>query len=155
MTNEIERKFFVKEMERLKLKVAVFIILIREDKILLSRRLNTGWQDGNYGLPSGHLEANETLIEAMERETEEETGIKLDPNDIRFVQTMHYKSIYIHFYFTAKSWTGEPQNMEPDKCDDLDWFPLTALPQNIVPHVKFAIENYQKGILFSEFESEE
>jgi hypothetical protein len=45
--------------------------------------------------------------------------------------------------------------MEVDKCDDMKWFPLSNLPQNIVPSVKFVIENFQKGILFSEFEKAE
>ncbi len=139
-------------MERLKLKIAVYCMLVREDKILLSRRFNTGWQDGNYGLPSGHLEPDELIIDAVLRETEEEIGIKLGKKNIELVHTMHRKSIYIDFYFLAKNWEGEPQNMEPDKCDDLKWFPLDALPENIVPSVKFAIQNYQKEISFSEFQ---
>lgn len=141
-------------MERLKLRVAVYIILLKEDKVLLSRRFNTGWQDGNYGLPSGHLELNETVIEALLRETAEEIGVKLNQEDIKFAHTMHRKSIYIDLFFIAKSWVGEPQNMEPNKCDDLHWFPLNALPDNMVPSVKSAIENYQNGILFSDFELE-
>jgi ADP-ribose pyrophosphatase YjhB (NUDIX family) len=141
-------------MERLKLKVAVYIILTKEDKILLSRRFNTGWQDGNYGLPSGHLEAGEMLIEALLRETAEEIGVKLNQEDIKFVHIMHRKSNYIDFFFTAKSWVGDPKNMEPNKSDDLQWFPLNALPDNIVPSVKRALQNYQNGVLFSEFQSE-
>ena len=56
-------------MERLKLKIAVYIILIKDGKILLGRRFNTGWQDGNYGLPSGHLEPEESMMEALLRES--------------------------------------------------------------------------------------
>ncbi len=141
-------------MERLTLKVAVYIILIKENKILLSRRFNTGWQDGNYGIPSGHLESNETVVEALLRETAEEIGVKLNQKDIKFVHTMHRKT-YIDLYFQAKSWTGEPQNMESDKCDDLQWFPLEGLPENMVPSVKFALQNYKNGILFSDFEDKE
>jgi 8-oxo-dGTP diphosphatase len=142
-------------MERLKLKVAVYLMLIKDDKILLLRRFNTGWKDGNYSLPSGHLEQEETLIQALLRESEEEVGVKIRKEDTEFVHTMHRKSVYIDFYFTVKEWKGEIQNMEKDKCDDVSWFSLDSLPENIVPGVKFAIQNYQKGIKFSEFESEE
>ena len=141
-------------MERFKLKVAVYLLLIKEDKVLLLRRFHTGWQDGNYGLPSGHLEPNEMVIEALLRETTEEIGIKLNQEDIKFVHTMHRASNYIDLFFVAKSWIGELKNMESDKCDDLQWFSLNALPENIVPSVKFAIQNYQNGVLFSELESE-
>ncbi len=140
--------------ERLKLRVAVYIFLIKEDKILLGRRFNTGWQDGNYGLPAGHLEKDETIIQALLRETKEETGVDVKLEDAEFVHIMHRKSIYVDFFFKAKKWTGDPKVIEEDKCDDMQWFPLNDLPKNIVPSVKFAIENYQKGLLFSEFQSE-
>ena len=58
------------------------------------------------------------------------------------------------YFFVAKSWIGEPQNMEPDKCDNLQWFPLNGLPENMVPSTKFAIRNYQNGVLCSEMELE-
>ena len=142
-------------MERFKIKVAVYALLMKDNKILLLRRFNTGWQDGNYGLPSGHLEADENLIEATLREMEEEVGVKSKKEDVEFVHTMHRKSVYVDFYFLVKNWEGEVQNMEIDKCDDLSWFNLDSLPENIIPSVNLAIENYQKGIKFSEFQSEE
>ena len=142
-------------MERFKIKVAVYALLMKDNKILLLRRFNTGWQDGNYGLPSGHLEADENLIEATLREMEEEVGVKSKKEDVEFVHTMHRKSVYVDFYFLVMNWEGEVQNMEIDKCDDLSWFNLDSLPENIIPSVKLAIENYQKGIKFSEFQSEE
>lgn len=141
-------------MERLKLKIAVYIFLIKENNILLGRRFNTGWQDGNYGLPSGHLENDESLIDALIRETKEEIGVDIQPKDMEFKHVMHRRSIYVDFFFATKQWSGEPQIMEKDKCDDIQWFPLGKLPENIVPSVKFAIENYQKNINFSEFENE-
>ncbi len=141
--------------ERLKLKVAVYLLLIRDNNILLSRRFNTGWMDGNYGLPSGHLESNETIIEALLRETKEEIGVELNPKDIEIVHTMHRKSIYIDLFFLVKNWIGEPKNLELNKCDDLQWFSINELPQNMVPSVHSAIENYKKGILFSDFSDEE
>lgn len=141
-------------MERLKLKIAVYIIFIKDDKVLLGRRVNTGWKDGYYGLPSGHLEENEGLVDALIRETKEETGVVLDSRDVDFVHVMHRWSNYADFFFTAKQWSGDPQVMEKDKCDDMQWFPIGNLPKNTIPSVRFAIQNYQDGVKFSEFENE-
>ncbi len=57
----------------------------------------------------------------------------------------------IDFFFEATSWEGEPQNNEPNKCDDLSWFSIAHLPKNTIPYIKIAIENYRKNIVFSEF----
>ena len=144
-------------MERFFLKVAVYALLIKDGQILLLRRFNTGWQDGNYGLPAGHLEKSETLIAAVMREAKEEVGVILQPENLKIVHTMHRMSEdhnYLDFFFTAGSYEGEPKNMEPNACDDIKWFPLDKLPSNIVPSVKFALEQYRNGIAFSEQECE-
>jgi ADP-ribose pyrophosphatase YjhB (NUDIX family) len=140
-------------MEPFKLYSAVYLILIKDNNILLLRRKNTGFEDGNYSLPSGHLNGNETIVEATIRETLEETGITLKPGNLEVVQTMHRISPdreYVDFFLIADEWQGEPSNKEPDKCDDLSWFPLNNLPSNIIPYVRFAVENY-KAVKFSEF----
>lgn len=141
-------------MERHKIKVAVYLMLTKEDKILLTRRFNTGWQDGNYGLPSGHLDPGETIVGALMRETKEEIDILINPQDVEIIHIMHRMNIYIDFFFVVKKWEGELQNVELNKCDDIKWFSLNQLPNNIVPSVKHAIEQYEKRVLFSEFENE-
>ena len=57
----------------------------------------------------------------------------------------------IDFFFEATKWEGELKIMETNKCDDLRWFPISQLPQNVIPYVKVGIDNYGKKISFSEF----
>ena len=142
-------------MERHQLKVAIYLLLIKDNNILLTRRFKTGWQDGNYGLPAGHLEANETIVQAVIRETQEEIGINVNPENIRCVHTMHRLNRYIDLFFVSTNWQGEPQNKELNKCDDVRWFPLDLLPENIIPSIKHVIQQYQNHISFSEFLLEE
>ena len=69
--------------ERNKAVPAVYLILERDDGcILLMRRCNTGYQDGNYNLPSGHVEDGELPKAAMVREAKEEIGIDVAQEDL-------------------------------------------------------------------------
>ena len=72
--------------------VAVHLFLMKENKILLSRRYNTGFQDGNYSLVAGHMEENETIKQAMIREALEEANIILDSEKLEIIQVMHRKT---------------------------------------------------------------
>lgn len=139
---------------RLTVRVAVLLLLIKDNKILLQRRFNTGWMDGKYSLVSGHLEEGEIINQAIIREVAEEAGIALDPKDLKVVQVMHRQSDfeYMDIFLTADNWQGEVKNMEPHRCDDLSWFDLNKLPENLIPNIQFAIKNYQNHVFFSEFE---
>ncbi len=142
-------------MEKFKLRVAVFLILIRDNKILLLRRQNTGWKDGNYSLPSGHLESGETVIDAVIREASEEIGVTVSQNDVQLVHTLHRASDgYIDLFFATSKWNGEIYNKEPNLCDDVSWFDLNKLPDVMIPAVKSAITKYQQGEVFSTITSE-
>lgn len=139
--------------ERFTLRVAVYLILIKDGKTLLSRRFNTGWMDGKYSLIAGHLDGNETVFDTMIREAFEEAGVKVTKNDLKPVKVLHRKSgdqEYMDFFFLAEKWEGEPIIKEPNKCDDMSWFPIDNLPENILPYVKNVIENYKDGIPFIE-----
>jgi 8-oxo-dGTP diphosphatase len=146
-------KLVVMTSERHYLRVAVYLILIKDNKILLLRRFNTGWRDGFYTLPAGHFDGAETIAEAMSREAAEEIGVKVKPENLQVVHVVHQvmDKEYIDFYLVAKEWEGEPKLMEKDKCDDLNWFSLDNLPERLLPNVKEALLNYQKDITYSEY----
>ncbi len=139
-------------MNRFKVITSVCLFLIKENKILLLRRKNTGYEDGNYGLPSGHVEDNEPFTLAMQRETKEEIGITVLKDDLSLVHIMHRKEkdIKVDIFFTTKIWNGDPINTEPDLCDNLQWFPLDNLPENTIGYVKVAIDNFKNNLLYSE-----
>jgi len=133
--------------------VAVHLFFLRNESVLLLRRVNTGWEDGKYSVPAGHVETGESVIEAAVRESHEEVGICLKTLDLEVAHVMHRKAEEerIDFFLVVKSWTGEITNKEPHKCDDLSWHPLASLPDNVIPYVRQGLTNYKNGILFTEF----
>ncbi|HLD41950.1 MAG TPA: NUDIX domain-containing protein [archaeon] len=138
--------------ERLKITPATHLIFIKDGEVLLSRRFNTGWKDGFYSVVGGHLEEKETVLQATIREGKEEAGIDLKDDDLKFTHVIHRLSDEqrVDFFFLVKNWEGEIRNMEPDKCDDLNWFDLDKLPDNMVPYVRQAIANIVKNIPYSQ-----
>ena len=140
--------------ERHSLIPAVHLFLIKEDKILLLRRYNTGFEDDNYSVPAGHIEKSEPATATLIRESKEEIGVNLSFDSIKFCEIMHRKESdeeRIDLFFTAEKWCGEIKIMEPQKCDDLSWFAFDNLPINLVPYVKAAIEAFNSGALYTEF----
>lgn len=123
---------------------------------MLSRRFQTGYEDGKYSLVAGRVEVGETFTQCVIREAEEEAGILLKPEEIRVAHVMHRNSRTediderVDVFFVADNWNGEIMNKEPAKCDDLAWFDLDSLPENTIPYIKQAIEAIQNKLFYSE-----
>lgn len=141
--------------ERNKAVPAVYLLLEKGGQILVARRCNTGYQDGNYQVPAGHVEDGELPKAAMVREAKEEISIDLKEEDLELVHTS-YRPKHdetgnrVDLFFRATKWSGEVLNAEPHKCDDLRWISPNELPSNMTLHVRMAIQEAQKGVVYSE-----
>jgi 8-oxo-dGTP diphosphatase len=136
---------------------AAYLVLIDEGKILLLRRYNTGYQDGNYSMIAGHVDQGETFISAIIREAKEEAGIVLDKQDLKVIHVMHRKSLLpetderVDVFISAEKWEGDIINKEHHKCDDLSWFELDNIPDNSVPYLKHVVKQIRNNEFYSEF----
>ena len=141
--------------ERYKSKIVVDLLLKRKnennkEEILLSLRENTGYRDGYYDLPGGHVDENEDLFAAMIREAKEEIGIDIFREDMKIIHIYHnYKKDMLKFGFSANKYKGNLVNNEPDKCKELKWFEIENLPENIIPRIRDEILNVENGVFYS------
>ena len=133
--------------------VAVHLLFFQNDSVLLLLRANTGWKDGFYSVPAGHVENGQSVLTSAIREAKEETGVDIKSSDLEVVHVMHRKADdeRVDFFLTVRKWHGQITNNEPHKCDDLSWFSINSLPENIIPYVEEAIINSERGIVYSEF----
>lgn len=120
----------------------VHVLLEQGRQVLLLRRAGTGFFDGLYSLPGGHVEAGESLRQTAARELIEETGVWVDPAALVYLGVVHRMSDTnrIDFFLQAPTWTGMPTIREPGKCDDLVWVDRGELTQPLVPYVRSALE---------------
>ncbi|MEU5272263.1 methyltransferase domain-containing protein [Streptomyces hygroscopicus] len=141
--------------------VDVHLILRRGGEVLLARRANTGYADGLLHAPSGHVEDGEDVRAALLRETAEEIGITLAPDEVRAVLVMQHKAptgaARTGWFFEAELGAPgrpgedgrEPVNREPEKCSELGWFPLDALPDDMVAYCRAGLDAYRAGHRFT------
>jgi 8-oxo-dGTP diphosphatase len=133
---------------------ASYVYLLRDGsagpEVLLQLRQNTGYMDDHWAAAAaGHVERGETAYDAARREASEELG--LAAVELRFELTMqrtqHDLPIdeRVDFFFSARVWRGEPRILEPEKCADLRWCRLDALPDPVVPHEAYALASLGTG----------
>ena len=121
-------------------RVAVNVMFVRDGKVLLMRRANTGWNDGMYALMGGHVEDGENVFDAAIRESQEELGLAVKHEDLKPLFSMQVYPDHIYYYFGCDEFEGEPTNAELDQCDDVQFFDVNELSNNIIDADKKAIE---------------
>ena len=141
--------------ERFKLMPAVWLIFKKDNKILLLKRKNTGWEDGNYAIPAGKLDGKETVTQAAIREAREELGLNINETNLDVAHVLH-KINYdneetIDFFLNVSDWQGIPENTEPHKCEELKWFEVDNFPENMVGCLRHVLKKLEKNIFYSEF----
>ncbi len=75
----------------------------------------------------------------MQREALEEAGIKILQEDLKIVHVMHRRTPdreSIDYFLTCKKYDGEITIMEKDKCDELKFYNLNDLLNNVILYVK-------------------
>jgi 8-oxo-dGTP diphosphatase len=132
----------------------VHLLLMSDGKVLLARRSNTGYEDGMWSVPAGHLDGGESVREAAVREAAEEVGISVSVVDVRVEHVMHRRKPReerVDFFATCTAWTGDVRNAEPDRCSELRWADPANLPHDTIAYVRSGIGQTLNGVTYSEF----
>jgi 8-oxo-dGTP diphosphatase len=119
-------------------------------EVLLQRRGDVPFMAGHWAAgAAGHVERGETAVDAVAREALEEIGVT--NVELAFLTSMQRTAggeaidERVDFFFTARGWAGEPRIMESTKATDLAWFPVSALPEPMVPHEAMVLDLLARG----------
>ena len=136
------------------IKLGTHIIIINEAKeILLCKRVKK-FGFGEWILPGGHVEFQETFEQNLERECKEELGIKVKVGKLVSVATnMKYENHYVIFTFLCESYSGKPERNEPHEHSEIKWFNVDNLPENLFISTKYALEDFLSGNICGNIQS--
>lgn len=124
-------------------QIGVGVLVVRDDSILLGRRLSPMYRD-MWGLPGGRKETGATAEDAARRELWEETGLRAriircaDYDTSLFTSQEHLASNFqfASVFMEAIDVIGTPIVREPTKCAEWQWFKWSALPELLFPPLK-------------------
>jgi 8-oxo-dGTP diphosphatase len=116
-------------VEKIKPRVGVGVFVFKDGMVLLGKRKGAHGA-GDWAPPGGHLEFGESVEDCAKRELSEETGLK-----VLSVQTGAWSNDvidgnkhYITLFAVVDQFEGEPKLLEPQKCEEWQWFSVDALP---------------------------
>mgnify|MGYP000896003729 FL=1 len=106
-------------------ELTVVCMLEDGDKILLQDRVKTDWH--GYALPGGHVEKDESFLDAVKREMKEETGLEIrNPRLVGLKQFPIDNGRYLVVLFKATEWSGELTSSEEG---EMEWVEYARLPE--------------------------
>ncbi|MGC9544852.1 NUDIX hydrolase [Streptomyces sp. UG1] len=141
--------------ERSRSIIGAHLVLLHEGCVLLGKRHPaSAYAPSTWHLPAGHREDHESSLACVIREAAEETGITVAEADLTFAHALDLldpgsSTPRLQLFFTATRWEGEATVLEPDRCTEWKWWPLTALPDPIVDYTRAALEAITNGTHYS------
>jgi phosphatase NudJ len=117
-------------VDQFKPNATVAAVVVHQNKFLLVEEIENGKKVFNQ--PAGHLEANENLIAAIEREVLEETGLALTPDYASGIYYFHRPEnnlYYLRFCFVIELDSflkGTPQD---DEIIDTHWLTFKEIKE--------------------------
>jgi len=132
-------------------------IIFHEGKLLTTKMQKNG--EIYHVLPGGGVEGNETIIEAIKREVEEEVGLKIKKFRIMYIRELNLKieggGRGVEFYFYIEEYDGIPKKgFDPEEkessLEEIGFLNLEELGQETFHPIQL-IEILKEEKEFNEF----
>lgn len=98
---------------------------------------NGGFYDASAG---GHIDEGESPLNCAIRETKEEIGANVLPEDLEFLMSYVVGSKLCYLYISDRSNKNDNFTLDPEEVESIKWVPLSELDKfwedNIKPHLR-------------------
>lgn len=116
-------------------------------KVLLVHKIDPEWQRGKLNGIGGKNKENETDMNCIIREVEEETSLKTQKKDWIFLGKMHGTNWTMSLFTIV--FESKPELAKQAGKEKIEWFSVSELPSNIIPNLKWQIPLAIEKILYN------
>lgn len=152
MRSEFDSRHPDNVMKRLRPKVGIGIMVVKEGLVLLGKRKGSHGE-GEYAFPGGHMEHMESFEDCAKREVFEETGMII--KNVHFLRLFNLKTYapkhYVDVGLVADWKSGEATVLEPKKCGGWRWYSIDKLPKPLFSTIPSYIKAYKTGKNFFDY----
>lgn len=106
-------------------------------QVALVTKTHPDWQKGKLNGIGGKIEDGESALACMVREIKEEAGFVSRESDWTHVLSMQRPNLYVEFY--ACRHQGPATELRTMTDEQVAWYPVAALPQNVVPNLRWIL----------------
>ncbi|PKV82965.1 NUDIX domain-containing protein [Streptomyces sp. TLI_146] len=130
--------------------VGVHLLFEQSGQVLLQLRAPSApFAPHTWHVPAGHRE-KESSVACAVRESTEELGVSVDPQDLRLVHVLdHYDAgsaaPRMQLFFRVLAYRGTPKVCEPDRHTRVAWYPYASLPSPLVDYTAVALTAIAAG----------
>lgn len=132
------------------IQVAVGVLIDWRQRVLMTTRPAGKVYAGYWEFPGGKLEAQETVVQALQRELKEEIGVCIDPSTTQHwrEQIVDYPHALVHLHFCKVThWSGT-LSMNEGQTFEWVWLPAHTTPilPGAVPVLNWLAQERQAGV---------
>lgn len=118
---------------------AHILIINENNEVLIVRRsMDDVWEPNKFAIPGGGIEPGESLIQGIQRETQEEVALTLDPKKILYLADLSKR--LNHCFFATNYFNGEVK-LRDGEHTEFRWVNPKDLDESIcIPNLKMQLE---------------
>ena len=126
------------------------IIVDNQGYIFLAQRGSKAKNErGLWEFPAGSVEFGETLVQALQREIQEEYGIQISVGTL--VDVVDHILPQEHQHWVSPTYiceivSGKPYIRESEKCTEIGWFSVDQAPNELTQITRLNLEHYGRLI---------
>lgn len=126
-----------------------FVFDEKLERVLLMHKNRPDWQVGKINGLGGKIESGESSKECIAREVEEESGLKIAKEDWIYLGRLNARDWYVDVF--TYIWTGSLSEAKTITDEQIEWFEVNNLPQNIIPNLGWIIPLVVDRIMHNDF----